>query len=110
MRVVRAIVAAIIVLLVVIFALSNRQSVDVGFWPTGYVWTAPLSLAVLAVAAVFFIAGALLGWSGTLSARGRARRAEAALQLIEAQRPVPDAAPVAPLPPSLPPALPPSGI
>jgi len=90
MRILRAAVAAIVVLLIVIFALSNRQPVGVGFWPTGYVWTVPLSLAVLAVAALFFIGGALLGRSGAASARRRARRAEAALRVIEAQRPVPD--------------------
>jgi lipopolysaccharide assembly protein A len=94
MRVLRAAVAAVIVLLIVIFALSNRQPVDVGFWPTGYVWTVPLSLAVLAVAAVFFIGGALLGWAGAVSARRRARRAEAALRLVEAQRPVPTTGPL----------------
>jgi uncharacterized integral membrane protein len=89
MRVLRLILAAIAVLLVVVFALSNRQVVSVGMWPTGFVWELPLSLAVLLVAAVFFVGGALLGWSGTLAARRRARRAEAALRLIEAQRPVP---------------------
>jgi len=94
MRIVRAAVAAILVLLIVIFALSNRQPVEVGFWPTGYVWTVPLSLAVLAVSALFFIGGALLGWRGASSVRRRARRAEAALRVVEAQRPVPSNAPL----------------
>lgn len=87
MRIIRAAVAAIVVLLIVVFALSNRQLVNLGMWPTGYVWEVPLSLAVLAVAALFFVGGALLGGSGALSARRRARRAEAALRLAEAQRP-----------------------
>ena len=73
MRVLRAAVAAILVVLIVVFALSNRQPVEVGFWPTSYVWTVPLSLAVLAVSAVFFVGGALLGRAGTASARVAAR-------------------------------------
>lgn len=96
MRILRALVAAVAVVLIVIFALSNRQPVDVGFWPTGYVWTVPLSLAVLAVAAVFFVVGALLGRAGTASARRRARRAESAMRVVEAQRPVPGAPLLAP--------------
>ena len=88
MRVVRLLLGAIVVLLVVIFALSNRQPVQLGFWPTGLTWEAPLSLAVLAVAALFFLGGAVLGWSSTLGQRRRARQAEAQLRVIEAQRPV----------------------
>ncbi len=87
LRLLRAIVAAIVVVLIVIFALSNKQRVVLGFWPTGYTWETPLSVAVLIVAAVFFIGGALLGSSGAMAARRRARRAEARLRVIEAQRP-----------------------
>ena len=87
MRLLRAAVAFIIVVLIVIFALSNKQLVTLGFWPTGFLWETPLSVAVLVVAAVFFIGGALLGSSGAVAARGRARRAEARLRVIEAQRP-----------------------
>lgn len=87
MRIVRVLLGALVVLLVIIFALSNRQPVQLGFWPTGLTWEVPLSLAVLTVAALFFLGGALLGWSGTLAQRRRARRAEAALRVIEAQRP-----------------------
>jgi uncharacterized integral membrane protein len=89
MRALRLIVGTVVVLLVVVFALSNRQLVSVGLWPTGYTWELPLSLAVLLVAAMFFLGGALLGWSGTLAAQRRARRAEAALRVTEAQRPAP---------------------
>ncbi len=97
LRFVRAIVAAIVLVLIVIFALSNKQRVILGFWPTGYTWETPLSVAVLVVAAVFFIGGALLGSSGAMAARRRARRAEARLRVIEAQRPpVPTASAVTP--------------
>lgn len=87
MRLLRLLLGAVVVLLVVIFALSNRQLVQLGFWPTGLTWQVPLSLAVLTVAALFFLGGALLGWSGTLAQRRRARRAETALRVVEAQRP-----------------------
>ncbi len=87
MRLLRAVVAFVILVLIVIFALSNKQLVTLGFWPTGFLWETPLSVAVLVVAAVFFIGGALLGSSGAVAARARARRAEARLRVIEAQRP-----------------------
>lgn len=84
----RALIAIPVLLVLVLFALSNRGTVTLRLWPTDFAWNAPLSLAVLVVAAVFFVAGALLGWSGTVPLRRRARRAEAALRLLEAQRPV----------------------
>ena len=86
LRLLRAILAAIIMVLIVIFALSNKQLVVLGFWPTGFTWETPLSVAVLVVAAVFFIGGAVLGSSGAMAARRRARRAEARLRVVEAQR------------------------
>ncbi len=93
LRLVRAVVAAIVLVLIVIFALSNKQLVVLGFWPTGYTWETPLSVAVLVVAAVFFVGGALLGSSGAMAARSRARRAEARLRVVEAQRPPVTASP-----------------
>jgi uncharacterized integral membrane protein len=96
MRLLRAVVALIILVLIVIFALSNKQVVALGFWPTGFTWETPLSVAVLVVAAVFFIGGALLGASGAAAARRRMRRAEARLRVVEAQRP-----PVTTMPPTM---------
>ena len=91
MRALRVALAAVAIVVIVIFELSNRQVVSVGFWPFGLLGDAPLSLVVLAVSAAFFLAGAFLGGRGTAAARRRARRAESRLRTIEAQHP---AAPV----------------
>ena len=90
----RTLIAVPVLLLLVLFALSNRETVTLGLWPTDLAWNTPLSLAVLIIAALFFLAGALMGWSSTWLWRRRAHRAEAALRVLEAQRP----ATVLPLP------------
>lgn len=74
-----------LLLLLVLFALSNAQSVDLTLWPTDLALRAPLSLAVLGTAALAFLAGAALNWMRALGARRRGRRAEDAVRLLEAQ-------------------------
>ena len=74
-----------LLLVLVLFALSNTQHVQLGFWPTDLSITVPLSLAVLAAMAVTFFFGALLVWARILGARARARRAERVNRLLEAQ-------------------------
>ncbi len=60
----------------VLFALSNRHPVALGFWPTDFLLDVPVSLAVLGAAAIAFLVGALLVWIGELGQRRRARLAE----------------------------------
>ena len=67
------------------FALSNKQAVQLGFWPTDLSVVVPVSLAVLCIAGVFFLFGAFMSWGGTLAARNRARRAEARARQLQAQ-------------------------
>ncbi len=74
-----------VLLVLVLFALSNQQTVRIGLWPTDFALQTPLSLAVLGLALVFFLGGTLVAWSGTLSARRRARRAEAAVRQLTNQ-------------------------
>jgi len=81
----RLIIAAPFLLVVVLFALSNRQPTTFALWPTDYAVTLPLSIAVLIAMAVAFVAGALVLWVSAVSARMRARRAEHAARLLEAQ-------------------------
>ena len=47
-----------VLLVIVLFALSNQQSVRIVLWPTDFALQAPLSLAVLGLALVFFLGGA----------------------------------------------------
>jgi len=81
----RTVIAAPFLLLLVLFALSNRQVVQIGLWPTDYVQEVPLSVAILVAMGLAFLAGALLLWMSALAARHRARRAERTVRLLEAQ-------------------------
>ena len=75
--------AAPFLLLLVVFALSNRGTVQLGLWPTDLALVAPLSLAVLGAGAVFFVLGALVVGVGSLGQRRRARRAENQVRMLE---------------------------
>ena len=81
----RIIIAAPLLLILVLFALSNPAPVAFRLWPTDLSVELPLSLAVLGAMAVAFIAGALVLWFSAMAARRRARRAEHAARLLEAQ-------------------------
>jgi lipopolysaccharide assembly protein A len=81
----RLLIALPLLLLVVVFALSNREPVRLGLWPTDYTLVLPLSLAVVGAMALAFLAGGLLVWASELKQRRRARRAEQTVRLLEAQ-------------------------
>lgn len=81
----RLLIALPLLLLLVLFALSNRQPVRLGLWPTDYALELPLSLAVIGGMAVAFLAGGLLVWLSALAQRRRARQAEQTVRLLEAQ-------------------------
>jgi uncharacterized integral membrane protein len=69
--------------LVVLFALSNRDVVEMRLWPFDVAWAAPLAVAVLVPAALAFLLGAGIVWLSDLPARRRgwtAQRRAAALQ------------------------------
>jgi putative membrane protein len=69
--------------LVVLFALSNRDVVEMRLWPLDVAWAAPLAVAVLVPAAIAFLLGAGIVWLSDLPARKRgwsAQRRATALQ------------------------------
>jgi putative membrane protein len=82
---IRALIFAPLLFLLVLFALSNPQSVHLGLWPTDFGVDLPLSIALLLAAAFAFFLGAALLWLSVVGARLRARRAEHAVKLLEAQ-------------------------
>ena len=55
----RVLLAAPLLFILVLFALSNKQAVDLGLWPTDIQIELPVSLAVLGIAGLFFLFGAL---------------------------------------------------
>ena len=72
-------------LLLLLFALSNREIVRVGLWPTDWSVEIMLSVLVLGGAAIAFLFGALTVWLAEIGRRRRLRRAERAVALLEAQ-------------------------
>jgi uncharacterized integral membrane protein len=73
-------------IVLVAFALSNPQPVQLKIWPLDfYTIEAPLSIAILLAGGVFFFLGALFVWFGSVAARGRAGRAERRAAALEAE-------------------------
>jgi len=77
--------AAPLILLLVLFTLSNPQSVNLALWPTDLLLETPLSVAVLAASAVFFVLGGVVVGIGSLTLRRRARRAESRVRALECE-------------------------
>lgn len=82
---IRLLIGAPLLILIVLFALTNTQPVRLGLWPFDFQLELPLSLAVLAGMAIAFLAGGLVVWIGALGQRHRARDAEHKARLLEAQ-------------------------
>ena len=72
MRFIYWLVTALIALVVVVFAVSNRTAVALTFFPLPAAVQAPLYLIVIVALAIGFIVGALVAWLS-----GGKRRAEA---------------------------------
>ena len=81
----RVLFAIPLLVILIAFALSNQQMVQLGIWPTDILLNMPVSVAVLVAAAVFFILGGFMTWSGAVAARARARRAERTVRQLEQQ-------------------------
>ena len=88
MRVLSAILGLIILTVVLVFALANRQGVIVSFWPFGFEAEVPLCLVALGALAAGLLFGGLFVWFGTLPHRWRARRFVAQLgnRIVELER------------------------
>jgi uncharacterized integral membrane protein len=69
----------------VIFLLSNRAPVDIGFWPFGFVASLPLGAVVLAVLVLGFVVGLLFHLPARFAAGRRAKRAEKRAAELEAR-------------------------
>ena len=54
----RWILLAPLLILLILFGLSNRQEVYLYLWPFDLAWAAPLSVAILVIGALFFLLGA----------------------------------------------------
>lgn len=69
LKIIYFIISIPVVFLTVSFAVSNRQDVVLTVWPFPFEATMPLSLAVFAFSAVFFILGGFYFWISNLPLR-----------------------------------------
>lgn len=69
-------VAAPLMILAVLFAISNMGPVELQLWPLPGTGTVPVYLLAFGVFAVGFFAGGFIAWIGAGRTRGRARSAE----------------------------------
>ncbi len=83
MTFVRLIIALPCLLLLVLFALSNPEPVQLALWPTDLSLQSPLSVAVLVASALFFLLGGLVVSLGSFGQRRRARLAERRVRALE---------------------------
>ncbi len=81
----RWLIGAPLLVLLVLFALSNATPVRLGLWPTDLSIELPLSFAILGGMGIAFLLGGSLVWGSALAARRRARRSEAGVQALTAQ-------------------------
>ena len=85
MRVLRLLIIVPLLVLLVLFTLSNRAPMHLGLWPTDFTADPPASVVILAAMAVAFLAGALLVWVNEFGRRRRARQADQSVKLLEDQ-------------------------
>jgi uncharacterized integral membrane protein len=74
MKVLSAITGFVLLLVILVFTLSNKQAAAVSLWPFDLEITAPLSLWMLGSLGSGLLFGSLFVWLGALPHRLRARR------------------------------------
>jgi uncharacterized integral membrane protein len=74
-----------LLLILILFALSNEEAVKIGLFPTDLSVEVPVSIVVLIGMAGAFLVGGLFVWMGSLGQRRRARRAEARVRVLDQQ-------------------------
>jgi len=79
----QGLVTAIIIAVLVVFAVSNRATVELEFWPLPVLVQAPLFLVVLAALIVGLIGGAVAVWIGGLKRRQETRELRRRLARVE---------------------------
>ena len=84
-RIIGLILLLPVLVVLVLFGLSNRQEVALSLWPFDLAWMVPVSTAMLVLAAVAFLFGAAVTWASALSWRRQARRYREAARTLEAE-------------------------
>ena len=74
MKLINSIIAAIVALVVILFAVSNREQVSVELWPLPYQLSLSLYAVILLTILIGFIAGVIAMWLVSAGRRREARR------------------------------------
>ncbi|HLI10929.1 MAG TPA: lipopolysaccharide assembly protein LapA domain-containing protein [Alphaproteobacteria bacterium] len=85
MKLIGWILGALVAIVLILFAVSNRGAVALQIWPLPFSLELPLYAALLAALVIGFIAGGLGGWLGGFKWRRRARRAESEAAALRRQ-------------------------
>ncbi|MGE4220093.1 MAG: lipopolysaccharide assembly protein LapA domain-containing protein [Alphaproteobacteria bacterium] len=72
-------IAVPLIVLAVLFAVSNRGMVELTLWPLPYVLGVPAFLLTMLAFLVGFLAGGIVVWAAAADTRRRARQAERAV-------------------------------
>lgn len=83
MRLVHWLVTLPVTIVLVVFAISNRQAVEVDFWPLPIVIETRVFLVVLLALLVGFLIGELVAWLGGRRWRQEARRTGRRIAALE---------------------------
>ena len=83
MRIIAWLVGLPLAIIVILFALSNRQPIEIGFWPFPVRIEAPAYVIGLIPLALGLLVGAGLAGIGTLHARYRHRSANRTIRALE---------------------------
>lgn len=80
MRWIYWLLAAPLMAVAALFAISNLAIIEIGLWPLPFTVRVPVYLVALGGLAVGFLVGGFVAWFGAGRARARARAAERALR------------------------------
>ena len=83
MKIFRWLITALIALVLIVFAVSNRESVAISYWPLSFMVEAPLYLVVLLALLVGFLFGELVAWMNGRRWRREARLRGRRLEVLE---------------------------
>jgi uncharacterized integral membrane protein len=83
MRALYWLLAALLAIVLTLFAVSNRQGVSLALWPLPFVAELPLYLLILLVLLAGIGLGAAAAWIGASGRRARARQARRRVAALE---------------------------
>ena len=80
MKLIYWLIAGPLIALAVLFALSNREFVELSLWPLPFSLPAPIYVVAMGGMAIGFFAGGFVAWFGAGRTRSRARAAARAVR------------------------------